>query len=89
MPLDKSLDIDQSFTLNLTTVDNMVTPLACIGNKNINLEKTPRTLKTNNLSPMQKKANKQSNVYKTPVTPDHGSNSFSLAKRNKFMFRSK
>ena len=89
MTLDRSLDIEQSFNLNLTTIENMVTPLACIGNKNINLETTPRTMKTNNLSPMQKKANKQSNIYKTPVTPDHGSNSFSLAKRNKFMFGSK
>ena len=89
MTLDRSLDIDQSFNLNLTTIENMVTPLACIGNKNIILETTPRAMKISNLSPMQKNKHSQNNMYKTPVTPDHQSQSFSLAKRNKLMFQTK
>ena len=52
MTIDRSLDIDQSFNLNLTAIENMVTPLACIGNKNIILETTPRATKISNLSPM-------------------------------------
>ena len=86
MTLDRSLNSDHSFNLNLTTIENMITPLACIGNKNIILETTPRATKISNLSPMQKNKKNQNNVYKTPVTPDHQSQSFSLAKRNKLMF---
>ena len=67
----------------------MVTPLACIGNKNIVLEITPRTMKGFNLSPIKHKTKSQTNMYKTPVTPDHQSHSFNIAKRNKFTFMNK